>query len=166
MFVTRTFACALLVAASSLVAACSGGTVHVGSTHEQELRKKSDGGATGDGATCSFDDPVSSDGESGPTSGGPYAVGDTFPSPDGCNQCTCTRDGIACTLRACAPDPGQACSEEAKLCPDGKTYVGRTGPSCAFAPYPDETICPQDAIECPDGTEVGRTGPDCEFVCP
>lgn len=29
-----------------------------------------------------------------------------------------------------------ACTQEAKLCPDGKTYVGRQGPSCEFA------LCP------------------------
>jgi len=31
----------------------------------------------------------------------------------------------------------QACTKEAKVCPDGST-VGRTGPSCAFAPCPGE----------------------------
>ena len=25
-----------------------------------------------------------------------------------------------------------ACTQEAKICPDGKTYVGRTGPNCEF----------------------------------
>lgn len=29
-----------------------------------------------------------------------------------------------------------------------------------------ETMCPADAMQCPDGLFVGRTGPDCEFVCP
>jgi hypothetical protein len=29
-----------------------------------------------------------------------------------------------------------ACTQEVKLCPDGKTYVGRISPSCAFAPCP------------------------------
>lgn len=32
---------------------------------------------------------------------------------------------------------GIACTMEAKLCPDGKTYVGRTGPNCEFAKCPD-----------------------------
>lgn len=31
---------------------------------------------------------------------------------------------------------GTACTMEAKLCPDGKTYVSRQGPSCEFAPCP------------------------------
>jgi hypothetical protein len=29
-----------------------------------------------------------------------------------------------------------ACTQEAKLCPDGKTYVSRQGPKCEFAPCP------------------------------
>jgi len=31
---------------------------------------------------------------------------------------------------------GIACTQEAKLCPDG-SYVGRTGPDCEFAPCPE-----------------------------
>lgn len=30
----------------------------------------------------------------------------------------------------------RACTKEAKLCPDGKTYVGRTGPQCEFVACP------------------------------
>ncbi len=34
-------------------------------------------------------------------------------------------------------------------------------------PPPEQTICTQDALHCPDGTYVGRTGPNCEFAaCP
>ncbi|MBP9771865.1 MAG: hypothetical protein KBD16_03005 [Candidatus Pacebacteria bacterium] len=34
--------------------------------------------------------------------------------------------------------PGDvACTEEAKICPDGSS-VGRTGPNCEFAPCPGE----------------------------
>lgn len=36
---------------------------------------------------------------------------------------SCTEDLVACT-------------QEVKLCPDGKTYVGRIGPNCEFAPCP------------------------------
>jgi len=36
-----------------------------------------------------------------------------------------------------------ACTEEAKLCPDG-TAVGRTGPNCEFTPCPDEKTKPDD----------------------
>lgn len=34
-----------------------------------------------------------------------HRVGETYPSPDGCNTCTCTVYGSACTRRACVPDP-------------------------------------------------------------
>ncbi|MHB1769972.1 MAG: hypothetical protein ACYCPH_02755 [Minisyncoccota bacterium] len=37
-----------------------------------------------------------------------------------------------------APSGGQACTQEAKLCPDG-SYVGRTGPNCEFAACPEST---------------------------
>lgn len=32
------------------------------------------------------------------------------------------------------------CTQEAKLCSDGKTYVGRTGPNCEFAKCPAQEI--------------------------
>ena len=35
-----------------------------------------------------------------------------------------------------APEQKTACTQEAKMCPDGKTYVGRIGPNCEFAPCP------------------------------
>lgn len=34
------------------------------------------------------------------------------------------------------PDGGVMCTLDAKLCPDGKTWVGRSGPACEFAPCP------------------------------
>src|SRR5215218_6958194 len=30
------------------------------------------------------------------------AMGETFPSTDGCNSCSCTEAGVACTKKACA----------------------------------------------------------------
>jgi Immunoglobulin-like domain of bacterial spore germination len=30
----------------------------------------------------------------------------------------------------------------------------------------EQIVCPQDAMQCPDGLFVGRTGANCEFVCP
>lgn len=66
-----------------------------------------------------------------------------------------------------------ACTEEAKLCPDGSA-VGRTGPDCAFAPCPpdnkipdEQTFCTADVQECPDGSFVSRVPPGCAFKpCP
>jgi hypothetical protein len=43
-----------------------------------------------------------------------HPAGTTFPSPDGCNSCTCTVDGqLACTERACPPDAGSDCAFDA-----------------------------------------------------
>jgi hypothetical protein len=187
-----------------VVVACGGETVNVGSTSQMELQKKNDGSPTGNGQTCSWDDSVSSDGTTNASPDGAYNVGDEFAAPDGCNSCVCTKDGIACTNKACQSPPGgggddpPACTEEAKQCPDG-SYVSRTGPNCEFAPCPgdkacdlvvctlacengfkkdangcdicacEEAIaCTQEAKLCPDGkTYVSRTGPNCEFApCP
>ncbi len=71
-------------------------------------------------------------------------------------------------LAACAPLQEQpvACTEEAKMCPDG-TAVVRVGPDCAFEPCPEPVFCTADAKECPDGSYVGRVAPDCAFApCP
>jgi len=72
----------------------------------------------------------------------------------------------------------RACSQEAKLCPDGSS-VGRIGPNCEFAPCPgigsDLTpgtpytepsgrVCTQEMKQCPNGGFVARTGPNCEFA--
>lgn len=64
-------------------------------------------------------------------------------------------------------DSTKACTQEAKLCPDGKTYVSRTGPNCEFASCKSNvTECPELVKKCPDGTYIGPTGPNCEFKCP
>lgn len=44
--------------------------------------------------------------------------------------------GAGCSITP-VPKP-IACTEEAKLCPDG-SYVGRTGPNCEFSPCPAKT---------------------------
>jgi hypothetical protein len=165
---------ALTVTTSFAAAACSSGDVPVG-TSSQALQKKKNGGPTGNGQTCSWDDTVSYDVATGqttttPSADGGYKVGDTFKSLDGCNSCTCTAQGITCTELACAPGGGggggPACTDDAKQCPDG-SYVGRTGPACEFAPCGEPKACTEEAKQCPDGTAVGRTGPNCEFApCP
>jgi len=50
----------------------------------------------------------------------------------------------------------KACTQEAKLCPDG-SYVGRTGPNCEFAACPainNELSCVTDS-DCSCGTKIG-----------
>ncbi|PIP65603.1 hypothetical protein COU77_02510 [Candidatus Peregrinibacteria bacterium CG10_big_fil_rev_8_21_14_0_10_49_16] len=46
---------------------------------------------------------------------GQYHLGENFPAPDGCNNCTCTTYGVVCTKKAC----------EEVLC-EGKYKVGET----------------------------------------
>ncbi|MBX3218418.1 MAG: hypothetical protein KF850_40810 [Labilithrix sp.] len=96
---------------------------------------------------------------------------------------------LASTLVACGPSEPpkapasdgpsvaepKACTQEAKLCPDGSA-VSRTGPSCEFAPCPEVgggappeggVMCAADVKECPDGSTVSRAGPSCAFApCP
>lgn len=39
-----------------------------------------------------------------------------------------------------SPPEEVACTMEAKMCPDGKTFVGRVGPNCEFAACPSPTV--------------------------
>ncbi len=61
---------------------------------------------------------------------------------DGGQRGICTlKDGTVCDewayFRGECPAQQKACTEEAKLCPDGSA-VGRTGPNCEFSPCPAE----------------------------
>lgn len=56
------------------------------------------------------------------------------------------------------PEPGSACTLEAKLCPDGSS-VGRVAPNCDFAPCPPvrpETSIPSDWKTYADNTATFR----------
>lgn len=55
-----------------------------------------------------------------------------------------------------------ACTEEAKLCPDGSA-VGRTGPNCEFATCPNTTVVPPDDRIIRAGYVAGQVtiGPIC-----
>lgn len=60
---------------------------------------------------------------------------------DGCNSCTCENGQVTCTQKACntnsslAAPQGNACSEDAFVCPNNSS-VGRSGPSCSFDACP------------------------------
>lgn len=56
----------------------------------------------------------------------------------------------------------RACTEEAKVCPDGST-VGRTGPNCEFAPCPTKTNSQNNIEDKACGGIMGEKG---EFACP
>lgn len=62
--------------------------------------------------------------------GKPYNAGDSFPSSDNCNTCTCTKDGnVACTEKACVP--GGKCG-------------GLLGQGCnagEYCNFPIDTMC-------------------------
>ena len=52
-----------------------------------------------------------------------------------------------------------ACTEDAKMCPDGVTYVARIAPDCEFAPCPSKE-CSVDS----DCVVFGETG-ECNCGC-
>ena len=63
--------------------------------------------------------------------------------------------------RVAKTPPGQACSMEAKLCPDGSA-VGRTGPNCEFAPCPTATSTPSGVTTNTSGVRgIISLGPTC-----
>ncbi len=56
---------------------------------------------------------------------------------DSVPRCLMPETSDMCPRATPTSDNGKvACTMEAKLCPDGKTYVGRQGPNCEFAPCP------------------------------
>jgi hypothetical protein len=55
-----------------------------------------------------------------------YRAGDSFPSSDGCNSCSCGADGlVACTLRACACDYSAP----------GRRWVARSAEQCRLVKF-------------------------------
>lgn len=69
-----------------------------------------------------------------------------------------------------SPTPEQVfCTQEAKLCPDGVSYVGRSGPNCDFAACPGERCGGfiQDAPTCSTGyhCELNQQNPDIGGFC-
>jgi hypothetical protein len=74
-----------------------------------------------------------------------YAVGESFPSSDGCNSCSCTEDGtVVCTLRLCV------CSEN----DDRRRYVSRDPEECTRIDFICEPGTEQFADECGCGCEL------------
>jgi hypothetical protein len=53
-----------------------------------------------------------------------------------------------------------ACTEEAKVCPDGST-VGRVPPNCEFAPCPTSCTCPEGYVQ-----EGDSCNPECYYNTP
>ena len=71
-----------------------------------------------------------------------HAVGDSYPSGDGCNTCSCTADGEVCTVMACAaPDAGSSPADAGENNADG----GGTPAPDAGAPARPENACQNDS---------------------
>ena len=157
-FTLAALACTTALAAT----ACSSGDVPVGSS-AQELKKKPNGGATGDGTTCSWDDAVRHDVATGattttPAPNGPYKVGDTFKSLDGCNDCSCSAQGILCTLRACAPQPGGGtCSYGGKTYAAGASFPSTDGCNGCGCQSDGSVVCTERACA-PAPNDCKKTG--------
>lgn len=163
---TRSFVTSSILSALVLVA-CGGSDAIVGKTNAQKLQTTKDGGSTGNGTTCSWANTALYDqyGNAAVVPG--YALGDEFKSIDGCNQCTCTGQGIMCTILSCSSTPPVACPALARLCNDGS--APKQGPNCAQICPEDGTViaCTDDAKKCPDGSFVPRVAPSCDFAaCP
>ncbi|MCG5051737.1 MAG: hypothetical protein KA712_02145 [Myxococcales bacterium] len=158
--------CALLLAVVPMASGCPSGDGldpfgPDGCTYEGVAYRAGDGFPASDGCntcSCGADGLVActliaclgggggAGGKSGPsgcTSGGKvHAVGESFPSPDGCNTCSCQADGsVACTEKACLP-PGTCvrggCS--------GQLCVETTAPSSSTCEYRPEYACYQMAV--------------------
>lgn len=100
-----------------------------------------------------------------------YKVGDSFPSGDGCNQCSCTAMGVACTLLACASDSGVD-ADPASCASSGGCLNGpacgaiccKTGERC------DNGVCKCGTnAACPTGDMCAAAGPlggnACGSIC-
>jgi hypothetical protein len=86
-----------------------------------------------------------------------YQVGESFPSPDGCNTCTCTRNGAACTKRACAPQTKCLSSDD---CSRGDYCTTEEG-DCQSACPPGAEVCIQ---VCAGVCKPRSTGGECEPI--
>ncbi len=137
-----------------------------------------DGNAlNGDGCTIDCQEEIH-------CSGG-YKIGDRYTAPDGCNICTCTEAGIACTERACTQkkcftsaecSTNEVCSVEQGdcryPCPAGAVCIQACAGVClpkavtstcgngtceeGETPYPDRT---GSKLYCPQDCDLG--GPVC-----
>lgn len=69
-----------------------------------------------------------------------YAVGQSFPAPDGCNTCTCNASGVTCGQKQCVCDPDNE---------PWRNYVGTPA------------TCPTIRYTCQDGTRPFQNACGC-----
>jgi len=78
-----------------------------------------------------------------------YAVGETWPAGDNCNDCTCTATGFECTARPCAAPPD---ADPTIACHPSGTCAN--GPACGAS-------CCASGERCEGGTCLCGTSPAC-----
>ena len=108
-------------------------------------------------AACGNDDADAKPGDTCSYGGEVYQKGDVFCATDGCNSCSCTTQGVGCTLKDCsaADQVPSVCQQGSDTCSyDGKVY--QTG----------DVFCSTDgcnSCSCnPEGTRgVGCSAKDC-----
>lgn len=89
-----------------------------------------------------------------------YTLGDVFPTGDGCNSCSCSTSGVACTELACA-DAGIDASPA--FC--GATSGCPTGPVCGPLCCGRGERCVGGVCKCGPNAACG-TGDGCEAAGP
>jgi len=141
--------------------ACGDGSIQVGEECD-------DGNSlNGDGCTVDCQEEIH-------CSGG-YKIGDRYPAPDGCNICSCTEAGIACTERACTQKKcfssaeciqSEVCSVEQGdcryPCPKGAVCIQACAGVCI--PRAATTICGNGTCEDGETAFPDRTG--ASLYCP
>ena len=141
---------AVALTSAIFLGGCNTDDVKVGSS-DQKLQDPK--GGVSDEPVCAWDLPTTdpAGGEIPPDLGGPYKLGESFPSLDGCNTCTCTKDGIVCTEMACAPAPSNRSCE----------YHGHTFEDGGSVPSLDNC----NSWGCADGA-LFSTQIACAYTCP
>lgn len=135
----RTFA---LLPVLLLAVACSG-KVSIGTNDNQSnLKKNPDGTPTGDGSSCTYGGVTSK-------------VGDRFPSPDGCNTCSCTAQGAACTEMGCVDaGPPIGCAYNARQVSVGETFPSADGCNTCSCQEDGSVVCTKRACATDGGAPL------------
>ncbi len=107
-----------------------------------------------------------------------YQAGESFPSPDGCNTCSCMDDGsIACTLMACANgcpyEGGYLSPGDQVQSPDGCNMctcmddgtLACTDMGCVTCDYQGQTFTPGDTFPAGDGCNMCSCMDDGSIAC-
>jgi hypothetical protein len=108
------------------------------------------------GAGCSSSSPSAACSYGGKS----YAAGQSFPSADGCNSCSCSANGgVACTERACLPDGGTTDGQVDKPATDTTDAPDATDATDAA---PDNVQA--EDVAAPDHQEAHDTGDGCTLA--